>query len=99
MIFLIGDDWNNYAKATIFKMNEDNKIFLSSSIIFNNALEIWLQLRKEINSSNEKNEQLLSPPINEKNHNLATDIKFEVQFNHTCLLFEQYHLNLGEQSL
>ena len=72
-------------------MNEDNKIFLPSSIIFNNALEIWLELRKEINSTNEKSEQQqqhqISQNITENKHIIATDIKFEVSIIHIMKLY------------
>ena len=85
-------------------MNEDNKIFLPSSIIFNNALEIWLELRKEINSTNETSEQQqqqqqqIFQNTTENKHIIATDIKFEVYIiyimNFTICIF----ISLGKQS-
>ena len=73
---LLGEDWNEYAIATVFKKNEENKFFLPSSIIFNNALEIWLELRKEINFMNDKTEE--NKKINENKQIIETDVKFEV---------------------
>lgn len=45
----LGEDWNNYARSTIYKKTEDAKVYSQGDTIFNTALEIWLELRRDIN--------------------------------------------------
>ena len=54
--FSLGEDWANYAKAVVYKTNDGNKLYPQGDIVFNSALEVWLELRKEINfNGNKKN--------------------------------------------
>jgi len=45
----LGDDWNEYAKVTISKTIDGSTVYVQSADIFHVILEIWLELRKEIN--------------------------------------------------
>jgi hypothetical protein len=80
----LGDDWNGYAKSAIFSKVEDQKMFESSPVIFNNALEIWLELRIEINLSIEPGTPPPTDPSkeiptkpNSESESISTTVKFE----------------------
>lgn len=44
-----GEDWKNYAAITIYFEKQFTKIYIDKISIFNTALEVWLELRKNIN--------------------------------------------------
>jgi hypothetical protein len=45
----LGDDWESYAKKSLYSTIDDSTIFVQSRDIFDSALEVWLELRREIN--------------------------------------------------
>jgi len=46
---VLGDDWESYAKKSLYSTIDDSTIFVQSRDIFDSALEVWLELRREIN--------------------------------------------------
>lgn len=46
----LGEDWKNYAAITIYFEKQYTKIYIDKATIFNTALEVWLELRKNINA-------------------------------------------------
>eukprot|EP00331_Platyophrya_macrostoma_P011545 CAMPEP_0176425114 /NCGR_PEP_ID=MMETSP0127-20121128/11216_1 /TAXON_ID=938130 /ORGANISM="Platyophrya macrostoma, Strain WH" /LENGTH=514 /DNA_ID=CAMNT_0017806253 /DNA_START=111 /DNA_END=1655 /DNA_ORIENTATION=+ len=49
----LGEDWINYSKAVVYKLIDGNKVFPQGDVIFNSALEVWLELRREINNNSD----------------------------------------------
>jgi len=45
----LGEDWLNYAKTTVYKSVDGKKVFPQGDVVFSSALEVWLELRREIN--------------------------------------------------
>jgi len=46
----LGEDWESYAKKSLYSTIDDSTIFVQSRDIFDSALEVWLELRREINN-------------------------------------------------
>jgi hypothetical protein len=44
----LGDEWHTYSKKTIFQSFDGTTIYVQSQDIFNHALEIWLELQREV---------------------------------------------------
>jgi hypothetical protein len=72
----LGEDWNKYAKEILYRVDENNKkTYLNNDEVFHFALEIWLELRKEINLTDidpSKNSE-----ISKQDEGISIESKFE----------------------
>jgi len=56
----LGEEWQNYAKKSIYKTLDESTIFVQSQDIFNAALELWLELQKDAKAKTETQSQTRS---------------------------------------
>ena len=86
IFFILGEDWNKYAEEILYRLDENNKkVFINNDEIFHFALEIWLELRKEINL-NDIDSKASEKPLKTV-ENFSIESKFEE--NHVFEIFEK----------
>jgi len=96
----LGDDWNEYAKVTISKTIDGSTVYVQSADIFHVILEIWLELRKEINFNIDATNGMFNQAIQEvssknmeeeqkKGEANATKVENKFEENKVFELFQQ----------
>lgn len=95
MFSLKGETWHSYASETLYREVDHIKYFVPSDFVYNQALELWLELRKEINltvAEKDSSENLFGMQENNKNfmekkfeESNIYEI-FEIKFSEKCIV-------------